>query len=101
LFAEILIAGSTIVDGKGMRLAGDNILGYIAWLFALEEIPFTLLILWLIKRTLKQITKRNILTKVGGGIMAYIAFGLVIWATRLSHLTFASALCETSVIFAE
>jgi drug/metabolite transporter (DMT)-like permease len=100
LFTGILIAGYTIVDGKGVRLAGDNIIGYIAWLFALEAIPFTLLCLWLMKIRPKQITKQHILTSVGGGIMAFFAYGLVIWAMSLSHLTYVSALRETSVILA-
>jgi drug/metabolite transporter (DMT)-like permease len=100
LFTGILIAGYTVIDGRGVRLAGDNILGYIAWLFAIEEIPFTLLCLWVVKRNPKQITERHILNSVGGGIMAFLAYGLVIWAMSLSHLTYVSALRETSVILA-
>lgn len=32
--------------------------------------------------------------------MAFLAYGLVIWAMSLSHLTYVSALRETSVILA-
>ena len=95
-----MIAGYTVVDGKGVRLAGDSILGYIAWLFALEAIPFSLLCLWIIKRNSTQITKQHMLTSVGGEIMAFFAYGLVIWAMNLSHLTYVSALRETSVVLA-
>ena len=100
LFTGILIASYTIVDGKGVRLAGDNILGYIAWLFALQAIPFTLLCLWLMKHRPSQITNQHILYSVTGGVMAFFAYGLVIWAMSLSHLTYVAALRETSVILA-
>jgi drug/metabolite transporter (DMT)-like permease len=100
LITGILIAGYTIVDGKGVRLAGDNILGYIVWLFALEAVPFTLLCLYFVKRNYKQITKQHILTSISGGVMAFFAYGMVIWAMSFSHLTYVSALRETSVILA-
>ena len=37
------IAGYTICDGLGGRLAGD-VLGYIAWLFVLDAVPFGLIV---------------------------------------------------------
>ena len=100
LFTGVLIAGYTVVDGIGGRLAGDDIFGYIAWLFALEAIPFALLVAWIIYRNPHAAKRKHIMTGIGGGVMAFFAYGLVIWAMSLSHLTYVSALRETSVILA-
>ena len=99
LFTGTLIAGYTVVDGVGGRLS-DNVFGYIVWLSALEAIPFTLLVIWLAKRNPQRINQQHVLTGIGGGVMAFCAYGLVIWAMSLSHLTYVSALRETSVILA-
>ena len=100
LFTGVLIAGYTIVDGIGGRLAGEDAFGYIAWLFALEAIPFALLIIWMGIRNPQAANRKHIMASIGGGVMAFFAYGLVIWAMSLSHLTYVSALRETSVILA-
>jgi drug/metabolite transporter (DMT)-like permease len=100
LFTGVLIAGYTIVDGIGGRLAGEDVFGYIAWLFALEAIPFALLVVWMVIRNPQAANRKHIMTGIGGGVMAFFAYGLVIWAMSLSHLTYVSALRETSVILA-
>ncbi|NQW00458.1 MAG: EamA family transporter [Rhodospirillales bacterium] len=99
LFTGALIAAYTVVDGLGGRLAGD-IFGYIAWLSALEALPFSLLVLWMVRRKPRAANRRHILTGIGGGALAFLAYGLVIWAMSLTHLTYVSALRETSVILA-
>ncbi len=99
LFTGALIAAYTIVDGMGGRLSG-NVFAYIAWLAALEAIPFTLLVLWMVRRKPSGANRRHILTGIGGGVLSFAAYGLVIWAMSLSHLTYVSALRETSVILA-
>lgn len=99
LFTGVLIAAYTVVDGAGGRLAG-NVFAYIAWLSALEAIPFSLLVLWMVRRNPRIANTRHILTGIGGGVLSFIAYGLVIWAMSLTHLTYVSALRETSVILA-
>ena len=75
-------------------------LEYIAWLFALEAIPFALLLIWMGIRNPQAANRKHIMASIGGGVMAFFAYGLVIWAMSLSHLTYVSALRETSVILA-
>lgn len=99
LFTGTLIAGYTVVDGMGGRISG-SIFGYIAWLSALEAIPFTLLVLWMVRRNPQTANKRHVLAGILGGVLAFFAYGLVIWAMSLTHLTYVSALRETSVILA-
>jgi len=99
LFTGVLIASYTVLDGVGGRLAG-NVFAYIAWLSALEAIPFTLLVLWMVRRNPREANKRHVLTGIGGGVLSFLAYGLVIWAMSLTHLTYVSALRETSVILA-
>ncbi len=99
LFTGALIAAYTIVDGVGGRAAG-NVFAYIAWLSALEAIPFSLLVWWMVRKKPRAANRRHILNGIGGGVMSFMAYGLVIWAMSLSHLTYVSALRETSVILA-
>lgn len=99
LFTGTLIAAYTITDGLGGRNSGD-VLGYIVWLSALEGIPFTLLAIWLVIRKPKNTSQRHLWTGALGGILSFFAYGLVIWAMSISHITYVSALRETSVILA-
>lgn len=93
------IAGYTIVDGIGVRRAG-TVAGYVAWLFALDAIPL-ILIAWIIRRRELRWTIRSEWKKgAAGGVLAFAAYGLVIWAMSISAMAAVSALRETSVIFA-
>jgi hypothetical protein len=100
LFKSVIIACYTVDDVKGLRSAGNSVLGYIVWLFALKAIPFILLCLWINKCNPIQITKRHTLTSISEGIMAFVAYGLVICTLSLCHLTHVSAMREASVIIA-
>ncbi len=99
LCTGVLIAAYTITDGLGGRLSGD-VLGYIVWLQALEGIPFTILLIWMLKREPLRVSKRHLLTGAAGGVLSFFAYGLVIWAMSISQMTYVSALRETSVILA-
>lgn len=93
------IAGYTIVDGIGVRRAG-TVAGYVAWLFALDAIPL-ILIAWIIRRRELRWTLRSEWKKgAAGGVLAFAAYGMVIWAMSISAMAAVSALRETSVIFA-
>ncbi len=99
LITSVLIACYTIIDGIGVRLAGDP-LSYIAWLFLFEPIP---IVSWLLFTQRKawfgylQKSKVNILF---GGIASSAAYGLVIFAMSLGAMAMVSSLRESSVIFA-
>mgnify|MGYP002725579590 CR=1 FL=1 len=93
------IAVYTVIDGQGGRLAND-VLGYIVYLFIIDAIPFAFLVGYMRRDNLASAVKNNLKTGTMTGLMAFPAYGLVIWAMSLSPLTYVSALRETSVILA-
>ena len=99
LATGITIAGYTLLDGLGGRLAGD-VRGYIAWLFVLEGIPLTLFALMRRRQRFWPAVRSDLLTGALGGAFAFTAYGVVIWAMTLTPMTYVSALRETSVILA-
>lgn len=99
LGTAVFVAGYTIVDGIGVRRA-DTVAGYVVWLFALDAIPL-ILIAWFIRRRELRWTLRSEWRKgAAGGVLAFAAYGMVIWAMSISAMAAVSALRETSVIFA-
>ena len=95
----MLIAAYTVVDGLGVRASGAPI-SYIAWLNVMEAVPISL---WLLARrplAFAGLTGRSWRQGIFGGVMAMMAYGLVIYALSLGAMAHVSALRETSVLFA-
>jgi drug/metabolite transporter (DMT)-like permease len=99
LATGVTIAGYTLADGLGGRRAGD-VLGYIAWLFAIDALPFALLVAWRYRARLGEALGRAWRPAAVGGVLAAAAYGLVIWAMTRAPMAQVSALRETSVIMA-
>jgi drug/metabolite transporter (DMT)-like permease len=99
LATGLSIAGYTICDGIGGRAAGD-VLGYIAWLFVLNAVPFGLIVALWRRHDLAGQLRLSWRASVLGGVFALVAYGLVIWAMRLAPMASVSALRETSVTMA-
>lgn len=95
----ITIAGYTLLDGLGGRAAGD-VLGYIAWLFVIDAVPFSVLVACRYRRRLGPALAACWRPAALGGALSVIAYGLVIWAMTLTPMAAVSALRETSVIIA-
>ncbi|MGH6944156.1 MAG: EamA family transporter [Geminicoccaceae bacterium] len=93
------IALYTISDGLGGRAAGD-VFGYIAWLFVIDAVPFTLLVAWRRRASLEAALVRSWRPAALGGLLSAAAYALVIWAMSLTAMAHVSALRETSVIIA-
>ncbi|WP_120236477.1 DMT family transporter [Collimonas fungivorans] len=95
----VFIAGYTIVDGLGSRLAGSAA-SYAGWMFLLDGLP--LLVIYLSMHGSLRIALRERATwnALGGGAMSLLAYGIVIWAITLAPMGPVSALRETSVLFA-
>ncbi len=94
-----LIAIYTVVDGLGVR-ASLTPISYIVWLNLFEAIPISL---WLLVRrpaNFTGLTARSWRQGIFGGILAMVAYGLVIIALSLGAMAHVSALRETSVLFA-
>lgn len=99
LATGVAIAGYTLLDGLGGRLAGD-VMAYIAWLFVLGSIPMALFMLVRRRHVLRSTLRRNLLTGALGGVFSFTAYGVVIWAMSLTPMTYVSAIRETSVVLA-
>lgn len=95
----IMISLYTVTDGSGARASG-NAISYIAWLFLLECQPIIIIALWRRWGRIRRNTARVWRAGVAGGLIANIAYGLVIWAMSLAPMAHVSALRETSVIVA-
>ena len=86
----------TVVDGLGVRLAG-NAWSYVAWMFFLNALPL-LGVAFFTRRAalLKAASWRN---GLAGGALTLGAYGLVLWAMTQAPIALVAALRETAVIF--
>lgn len=99
LATSVLIGCYTVVDGMGVRLAG-NPASYIVWLFMLEVVPIGTWMLLTQRREWFAYMRQTKLNILFGGFASNAAYGLVIFAMSLGALAIVSSLRETSVIFA-
>lgn len=95
----LFIAGYTVTDGAGARLAGSAH-SYSAWMLALEVIPIVTFVLW--KRRLRVLPQIGRIWKpaVLMGLISLAAYWTVIWAMTVAPIALVAALRETSIIFA-
>ncbi len=93
------IAAYTVIDGLGVRAAGDA-LGYIAWLFVLDPLPLLLHA----RRWHGPALWRRLGTSWRGGLIggacAFAAYALVVFALSRAPMALVAALRETSVLLA-
>ena len=99
LATSVLIAIYTVVDGLGVRAAGNS-LSYILWLFAFEVVPIGCWLLLTQRQQWFEYMRGSVWTVLFGGIASSMAYGLVIFALSLGAMGLVSSLRETSVIFA-
>jgi drug/metabolite transporter (DMT)-like permease len=95
-----VIAGYSVVDGMGARLAASSF-AYAFWLEAVECLPWTFILL-LRRGTLRgdgAAADRH-WRAVVGGMVSILAYALVVWAMTQGALGIVTALRETSVVFA-
>jgi drug/metabolite transporter (DMT)-like permease len=97
--AGIFIAGYSLADGTGARLAG-RAESYTAWSFIAQGVPMPLIYLALRRRFPIQSFDSQTLRAIGGGVVSAVAYGIVIWAMAHSPMGQVSALRETSILFA-
>jgi drug/metabolite transporter (DMT)-like permease len=95
----LVIAGYSLIDGTGARLAGSA-WSYVVWLFVLDAIPF---LGWLAASRGRSLAdalwqrRRNGL--IGGGLSAG-AYAISVWAMTQAPVALVASLRETSVLFA-
>jgi drug/metabolite transporter (DMT)-like permease len=99
LLNAVIIAAYTLVDAAGVRAAG-NAAPYVVWLFTLDALPFSLLILYFKREEIIPYARQFWLRGVAGGALSAGAYGVVLWAMTRAPVAAVAALRETSVIFA-
>lgn len=98
MITGLLIAGYSVVDGVGVRLA-DSPFGYMGWLFLLE-LPVVLFLLNRRRGGVHRFDKKAFYVGLIGGGCAVSAYGLVIFAKTIAPIGAVSAVRESSVIIA-
>ena len=93
------IAGYSLVDGLGARIAGTS-LGFYAWLTIFNALIFAVFASIRAPGTLRNLVTRSKRVFVVGGSASFIAYALVIWAFTQAPIALVTALRETSIIFA-
>ena len=94
-----IIASYTLIDGSGARASG-NALAYVAWLIALEGVPFLAWIAWRRGAAAAAYMHRSWRRNVLGGACSLGAYAIVLWAMTRAPVAAVAALRETSVLFA-
>ncbi len=88
----------TLVDGLGVRLAG-NAWSYVAWMFFLNALPLLGIALYTRRAALLKAAGNNWRGGLAGGALTLGAYGLVLWAMTQAPIALVAALRETAVIF--
>jgi len=99
LLTGVTIAAYTIADGLGVRRSGSPA-GYIAWLFILDGVMMAAIAAWMRGRGFLPAVRASWWTGALGGVLAMLAYGIVIWCYSLGAIAPIAALRETSVVMA-
>ena len=101
-----IIAVYTVVDGLGVRAAGDA-LRYALLLFVLDALPFALMLWWWRGRggrtgrpALAAYVRRRWPVAFVGGAASFGSYAVALWAMGRAPVASVAALRETSVLFA-
>lgn len=101
--ANATIIGSyTLVDGHGVRQAGDA-LQYVSLLFMLDGLPYFALVMWQRRGRLDAAVehmRRRWPLALAGASASLGAYGIALWAMTHAPIATVAALRETSVLFA-
>ncbi len=97
-----IIAAYTLVDGMGVRTAGDT-LQYVGALFLVDGIPYFSLVLWQRRERLAETAtylRARLPVALLGSCASMGSYGIALWAMTRAPIASVSALRETSVLFA-
>ena len=95
----LMITSYSLVDGIGVRHS-DNAYTYLYWMLLLNGTPALIASLMLKEKGLRKINKELLIKGFGFGILAPLAYGLVVWCMQYLPIAYASSIRETSIIFA-
>jgi drug/metabolite transporter (DMT)-like permease len=94
-----IIALYTVVDGIGVRLAG-NAASYTLWLFFLDAWGILAVAIWRKKAAIIPHLRQRWPFALSGAVLTVGSYGIVLWAMSIASIPAVAALRETSVIFA-
>ncbi len=93
------IAGYSLVDGTGARLAGTA-LGFYGWLAIVNAVFMLAYLIFVRPENLFFKLRSDKWTLLFAGSASFAAYALVIWAFTQAPIPLVTALRETSIIFA-
>lgn len=93
-----IIALYTLIDARGVRLAGDP-LTYVAWMFFAMGLPFGGVVLALRGRALLAHARVHWPRGLAGAALSGVSYGVALWAFSRAPVALVAALRETSVVF--
>ena len=97
-----IIASYTVIDGLGVRAAGDPF-AYVAVIFLFDGILYTALVLWRSgpgrAKAIAYMASRACLG-LGGAAASLGSYAIALWAMTQAQVALVAALRETSVVFA-
>lgn len=97
-----IIAGYTVIDGMGVRAAGDPF-AYAAAIFLLDGLPYMAWVLWRAgpqRGEALQYLRARAPLAIGGTAASLGSYTIALWAMTHAPVALVAALRETSVIFA-
>ncbi|QEI06362.1 EamA family transporter [Pigmentiphaga aceris] len=97
-----IIASYTVVDGMGVRAAGDPF-AYAAAIFLLDGLPYMALVMWCLGPARGDAVRYmlgRVKLAIGGTAASLGSYGIALWAMAHAPVALVAALRETSVIFA-
>jgi len=97
-FTALMITSYTLVDGIGIRQS-ENPYTYLYWMLLLNGTPALFASLLFKGNGLRKINKDLMIKGTSFGILAPIAYGLVVWCMQYLPIAYASAIRETSIVF--
>ncbi|TKA96367.1 peptide ABC transporter permease [Cereibacter changlensis] len=89
----------TLIDGLGARVSGDAV-AYVAWVFVVDGLLFSLGMLGLRGRTVLAGGARAWMMGGLACLASYGAYAISIWAMTVAPIAVVAALRETSILFA-
>lgn len=94
----VMIMAYTLVDGTGVRLAGNPV-SYVCWAFFLNTFPINIFSMAARGRGYFAYVKKRFRYGLFGGICSLLAYGLALWGMTRAPISTVAALRETSVVF--
>ncbi|MGB6355334.1 MAG: DMT family transporter [Steroidobacteraceae bacterium] len=98
LLNALVIAGYTLIDGRGVRLSGAPA-AYVFWDFLLTGLPLAAWAIHLRRGSLGSYLRGNWPLVSIGGAGSLVSYGLALWAMTVAPVAVVAALRETSILF--